>query len=161
MSTKHTWTREEILNHAKQQAGNMLPHLSVVELDEDAESAAESAFAFWVKEEGTDAPDTLADDQRDEWANAVIEAIADAIRKSQAERVKATLSSVVDVIVENDGGWLRAANVAPDSKGETTEPGSAWDKACNALLAEVRGALPDGWTAEWSDDDILVARRES
>jgi hypothetical protein len=46
----------------------------------------------------------------------------------------------------------------PDSAdyGDDTAPGSPWDEACDALLAEIREALPAGWSADWSDSDLRI-----
>lgn len=85
---KFKWGRAELIDHARAQVPGMLPDPSVVDVAEDADDAAESIFAFWVKEDGLDSPDTLAEEQRDEWADCVIEAVANAIRESQNERRK-------------------------------------------------------------------------
>lgn len=76
------------------------------------------------------------------------------------EEMAAALKHIADVTVRDGRG--RISDYAPDSSeppydGET-EPGSAWDEECDRLLAEVREALPPGWTAEWLDDDIVIER---
>ena len=62
-------------------------------------------------------------------------------------------------------GRYSVPGYAPDSSDDAysddngdpdTSPGSPWDKECDRLLAEVQRALPAGWTAEWSDDDLLI-----
>jgi hypothetical protein len=69
------------------------------------------------------------------------------------------------------GGGYYIADIAPDSAalaaavwpkyGEGTAPGSPWDKACHAILEDVRALLPAGWVADWDDDDIAIRRSET
>lgn len=88
---------------------------------------------------------------RDEWFSP--EAATDA-----AEVVKA-LAGIADVKIR-DADRCCIPDYAPDSReyDDDTSPGSAWDEDCDRLLSEVRAALPAGWAADWSDDDIIIDR---
>lgn len=75
--------------------------------------------------------------------------------------VAAALSGIVEIKIDGDDR-AHVTNHAPDSSdpeydGDTT-PGSAWDEECDARLAEIRESLPSGWSAEWSDDDVIIER---
>lgn len=75
------------------------------------------------------------------------------------ERISAmvqAVSRVADVHVVDGRGRITNYTPDPAEYDGSTEPGSAWDEACDRLLAEVRAVLPSGWQAEWSDDDILI-----
>ena len=52
------------------------------------------------------------------------------------------------------GGGYYIADIAPDSAGEGTAPGSPWDKACHAILEDVRSLR-----AAWPDRPTLSDRR--
>ena len=77
-----------------------------------------------------------------------------------------TMATMMEMLVR--AGWsprvvedhIVLDDVAPDSDGEDTGPGSAWYDETDEILADVRSVLPDGWTAEWSDDDILIEEEE-
>ena len=51
-------------------------------------------------------------------------------------------------------------DAAPDSDGEEVGPGSAWYEETDEILADVQASLPAGWTAVWSDDDIIIDEEE-
>lgn len=44
--------------------------------------------------------------------------------------------------------------------GGDTSVGTPWDEECDRIIADVRAALPPGWVAEWSDNDIRIERAE-
>jgi hypothetical protein len=75
--------------------------------------------------------------------------------------VRAALAQIADVHVDDDDN-AHITDYAPDSSDAAyagnTEPGSPWDEECGRLLAEIRDALPAGWSADWSDDDIAITR---
>lgn len=73
------------------------------------------------------------------------------------------LAGIADVT--GDDGRYRIVDYAPDSTEPQyldddgtpdTAPGSTWHEECDRLLAEIRAALPEGWSADWSDDDIVI-----
>lgn len=80
------------------------------------------------------------------------------------ETVVASLKHIVDVRIDSDER-ARIVDYAPDSSdaeyGGNTEPGSAWNAECDSRLAEIRAALPSGWSAEWVDDDLVIDRDET
>lgn len=75
-----------------------------------------------------------------------------------AAEVVAAIARVADARV--DGDRVIIVGLAPDADGYggETGPGSAWDDECVRLMRQVRQALPAGWLAEWSDDDVLIER---
>lgn len=81
---------------------------------------------------------------------------------SSVHGVVVAVSYIADAQVVSEDR-ARIVNLAPDSSdpeyGGDTCPGSAWDEECGAILKSVREALPAGWAAEWSDDDIVIDRR--
>lgn len=87
-------------------------------------------------------------------ADAVIEILDEAA----ADFMVDALANIAEV-VEHDGHWY-IRNYAPDSSGYRggTEPGGDWDEECDRRLKEIRDALPAGWSADWSDDDIRIER---
>lgn len=67
-----------------------------------------------------------------------------------------------------EGGWFARLSplehiiipdVAPQCVDGDTSPGSPWWEETEEVLESVRELLCKGWTAEWSDDDIIVWRR--
>lgn len=77
------------------------------------------------------------------------------------DNVRRALQCVADFRPRGDGiVWVDAAPASEDYDGDTS-PGSSWDEECDDLLASVRAELPDGWVAEWNDNDICVTRGES
>lgn len=82
---------------------------------------------------------------------------------STSEDVVKALASIADASVVSDDA-ARISGYAPDSSDEQyggdTAPGSAWDERCGEMLAEIQEALPSGWAACWSDDDISIERDE-
>lgn len=68
-------------------------------------------------------------------------------------------------MVTSSDSRAHVTNYAPDSSepkyGGDTQPGSAWDEECDRLLAQIRDELPTGWSADWSDDDIVIERSEA
>jgi len=70
------------------------------------------------------------------------------------------LANIADAKADGDG--VRISGYAPDSSdpeyGGNTEPGSAWDTECDRLLDDVREELPAGWSACWSDDDVVITQ---
>lgn len=55
------------------------------------------------------------------------------------------------------GPGLYIADVAPDSEGASTEPGSPWDDECSELLDAIRSELTGlRVTVEWDDDDVAI-----
>jgi len=44
------------------------------------------------------------------------------------------------------------------SECQCLEPGSAWWDECDSRLEDIRSLLPSGWTAEFSDDDVIIER---
>lgn len=71
------------------------------------------------------------------------------------------LAHIADVYVIGDTDEARIWHFAPPSDGADTGPGSAWYDECDVRLEAVRAALPAGWTADWSDDDVVIMRDES
>lgn len=75
--------------------------------------------------------------------------------------VATALSHIVEIHIDDSDG-AHVTDYAPDSTDEeyggNTEPGSAWDEECDRLLAEIREELPEGWQANWSDDDLHIER---
>jgi hypothetical protein len=75
--------------------------------------------------------------------------------------VARVLNHIVEIKID-DSDSAHVTNYAPDSSDEEygghTEPGSAWDIECDRRISEVREALPDGWQANWCDDDLHIAR---
>lgn len=71
------------------------------------------------------------------------------------------LENVAEVHADSDDRG-HITDYAPDSSEPeydgNTEPGSAWDEACAKLLSAVRSALPAGWEADWSDNDVVITR---
>lgn len=67
------------------------------------------------------------------------------------------LADIADVHID-EPGRAHITGYAPDSREyrDGTEPGGDWDEECDRLLAEIREALPAGYVADWSDDDIRI-----
>ena len=70
---------------------------------------------------------------------------------------KALRAAGYDTHDQSSGPGIYIADAAPDSAGASTEPGSPWDKACDAILADVKNVVePCGCEAEWVDDDVVI-----
>jgi hypothetical protein len=80
-----------------------------------------------------------------------------AYRRADVDAVVAALANIADVHVDSEDR-AHISNYAPDSEGGGTGPGSRWYERCDELIADVREELPPGWSAEWSDDDIIITR---
>lgn len=87
------------------------------------------------------------------------EITADDIGVTEVSDVVAALANIADVHVDS-ADRAHITDYAPDSSeyDGNTEPGSAWDEECYRLLAEICAALPAGWSADWSDDAIVLTR---
>lgn len=82
---------------------------------------------------------------------------------SEAWLLECALYTIRDSLADysprvRDDGSIVLPDVAPDSDGADTSPGSAWWDECDQLLAEIEAYLPRGWSAEWVDDDIIITR---
>lgn len=79
------------------------------------------------------------------------------VQSTRDQAMEEALAPIVDV-TRRDAGRYVIPDYAPDSTDYDgdTEPGSPWDEDCDRLLAEIRAALPAGWTAEWSDNDVRI-----
>lgn len=76
---------------------------------------------------------------------------------SQLNSAVAALAAEGYVVHRRHDGKPYISNLAPDSDGASTEPGSAWDEECNELLEAVNAIVePHGCRAEWSDDDVSI-----
>lgn len=75
------------------------------------------------------------------------------------DAVVAALRNVAEVHVDSDTRG-HITRLAPDvaDYGGSTDPGSEWDEECDSRMEDVRDALPAGWSAEWSDDDVIITR---
>lgn len=64
---------------------------------------------------------------------------------------------IADTSWRDDGHYV-IADYAPDRAEyeDGDSPGSDWDRECERLLTEIRTALPDGWVADWADDDVRI-----
>lgn len=74
---------------------------------------------------------------------------------SRAAIVQALKSAGYDA--RKGGDDIRIVDLAPDSEGASTAPGSAWDEECDALAAEVAAIVaPYGGAVAWDDDDLVI-----
>jgi hypothetical protein len=74
--------------------------------------------------------------------------------------VVTALKDIADVHADSDDRGRIVGHAPPASDWQDIGPGSEWYEECDILLAEVRAALPSGWSAEWSDDDVMIYRNE-
>lgn len=102
---------------------------------------------------------TAGDTKWATWAHDTLVAAA----RSEDEAMLAALRHLVEPQYSRVSDAWYVSDYAPASAehGGSTEPGSPWDEECDRLLAEIRAALPPGWTVDWSDDDIRIERIES
>lgn len=92
--------------------------------------------------------DAQAQDDSDEAEVDVLSAAADALEAAGYD---------ADERSPEPGLYFYLLRMAPDSDGASTEPGSAWDKECDAILAGVRAVLEGlNVRVEWSDNDIII-----
>ena len=104
----------------------------------------------------TDTKDALLSVDRNDFAVAWEECV----ERDDIQCVVAAIANVADASVERDR--VRITGYAPDSGdyGGDTGPGSEWDDERERRMADLRELLPDGWQAEWSDDDVLIERAD-
>lgn len=71
-----------------------------------------------------------------------------------AERLRAVGYTVSE---QSPGPGLCIRNLAPDAGGESTDPGSDWDRECDDRLETVAAELSGlAVVVQWSDDDLHI-----
>lgn len=136
--------------------GQLAEHMGSVATIDDAQAMRDLLIVReYNRSDTSDIPESA-------WLSMVDEAAMSAntlrrIQRAESELV-AALADIADVRVWDGSG--RISDYAPDLTDYDGDdsPGSEWDEECDRLLEEIREALPAGWIADWSDDDIIIDR---